>query len=331
MSDSQLGKSKMKDAALPMRFAAGAFALAVIGLLPGCPEQAHITVSIKPEAGAVETSSAGETAAETEAAGYGNLVGTVTYDGASGERPPLVTVGDPKVKPDDKAVCAATPIPDETLLVNSANKGLANVVIFLEKRPANIKPELAKPPSDPVLFDQKGCRFIPHVLTVQVGQPLLVVSDDAIPHNTHTNPNRNNTFNQVIKAHDRKGVACDYKKPESGPISVVCDYHSWMSAYHFPLDHPYVAVTDKDGKFKIEGLPAGKQAFNVWHERVPGTSHLLERKLQITIAADRDTTHDLSYGASKFAQAPSAVGRTIAYERLVKGGEIVVTQTEGQR
>lgn len=307
--------------------------LAVACLLTGCPEQAIVTVKMKSVAGAAQAQGSGEaaTAESTTAAGYGTLVGTITYDGDAKPLPPLVAAGDATLKPEDRAVCAAQAVPNESLVVNPTNKGLANVVVFLEKRPANIKPELAKPPTDPVFFDQKGCVFLPHVLLVQAGQPLLVISDDAIPHNTHTRPKRNSEFNQVIPPKDRMGKACDYKKSEPGPLSVVCDLHTWMKAYHFPLDHPYAAVTDKDGKFKIEGLPAGKHSFNVWHERGPGESQLLERKMQITIEVDQETAKDLSYGAGKLSGVPRTPRRAVAYERLLQGGEIVLTQTEGQR
>jgi hypothetical protein len=321
---------KLKVGNCGKRLALRSLGLCVLCLFAGCPEQQIVTVTIKPVAGAVEGATE-EAPVETAAKGYGTLVGTVTFDGTPKDFPPLVPQGGAGLKPEDRAVCAKEPVPDETLVVNPGNKGIANVVIFLEKRPGNIKPELAKPPGEPKTFDQKGCRFFPHVLVVQAGQPLLVKSDDPIPHNTHTRPKRNDDFNQTIKPNDRDGVPCDYKKPESAPITVVCDLHTWMKAYHFPTDHPYADVTDKDGKFKIEGLPAGKHSFNVWHERGPGDSRLLERKLQITIEVDKETTRDLNYGPAKFAVAPKNPRRAIAYTRLLDAGEIVVTQTEGRK
>jgi hypothetical protein len=316
----------MKIVGLQKRVLASCGALAFVSLLAGCPEQAIVTVTVKPVAGAGQAGGGEAVGESTTAAGYGSLAGTITYEGDAQPLPPLFAKGDPNVK--DAAVCAAEPIPNESLIVNPSNKGLANVIVFLDKRPANIKPELAKPPVDPVFFDQKGCVFHPHVLLVQSGQPLLVISDDSIPHNTHTRPKRNPEFNQLIAPKDRSGRPCDYKKAEPLPLSVVCDLHTWMKAYHFPLDHPYAAVTDKDGNFKIEGLPAGKLSFNVWHERGPGDSRLLERKLQITIDVDNETKKDLSYGAAKFAAAPSFIRRAVAYERLLEGGEIVVSQRE---
>lgn len=311
------------------RFAPLALGLLSLVVLAGCPQAQSVEVTIKKVAGADSAEKEGATE-DAAPAGFGNLLGTVTFEGAPKELPPIINAGDSSVK--DAAICAAAAVPDESLVVDPASKGIANVVIFLEKRPGTVKPELAKPPTDPVLFDQKGCRFMPHVLAVQVGQPLLVVSGDAIPHNTHTNPKRNDSFNKVIGADDRKGVPCDYKKSEPSPLSVVCDYHPWMKAYHFPVDHPYVAVTDKDGKFKIEGLPAGKHSFNVWHERAAGSGQMLERKLQITIEVDKDTTKDLTYGGTKFAAGSlTSPQRLVAFESLLSGGSISVSRKEGHQ
>jgi len=325
----KIEKCKLKIENLCQRVALSSLALCALCLFAGCPQAQVVTVTMKAAGGAAETASTEET--PTEAEGYGTLTGTITFEGAPKELPPLVAQGDPSLKPEDTKVCAAAPVPDESLVVNSSNKGIANVIIFLEKRPGNIKPDLAKPPTDPVYFDQKGCRFLPHVLVVQTGQPLLVISDDPIPHNTHTYPSRNSSFNKVISANERTGVPCDYKKPEAGPISVKCDLHTWMKGYHFPVDHPYVAVTDKDGKFKIEGLPAGKHSFNVWHERGPGGSQLLKRKMQIAIEVDKEATSDMTFGPTSFAAAPKSSSRAIAYERLLDGGELVVTRTEAPR
>ena len=106
-----------------------------------------------------------------------------------------------------------------------------------------------------MLFDQKGCRFLPHALLVQVGQTVQVVSDDPIPHNTHTYPGKNSQFNNLVGADDRKGLPLVYKSGEKQPFQVKCDYHAWMSAWHLPLDHPFAAVTGPDGSFRIENLP----------------------------------------------------------------------------
>lgn len=287
--------SRMVRLQFSLWLAAGWMFAGVVGCQPAAP----VTVHILADASAASTGGTSDSTAATTAEGYGNLIGTVTFEGSAPQLTPLVKAGAPGVK--DPEVCGVADVPNENLVVNPSNKGIANVVIFLDKKPANIKPELAATPTEPVLFDQKGCKFTPHVVAVRVGQPLLVLSGDAVAHNTHTFPGRNNTFNQAIPANERKGIPCPYTKPEAAPVRVVCDLHTWMKAYHFPVDHPYVAVTDADGKFRIEGLPAGKHVFKVWQEGAKDSNKLLDRKLEVTIEADKDTTKDLSYGANLFA------------------------------
>ena len=292
----------------------------------GCDQPQVITVTVKPaDDKAAEAAPAEASAASSAAGGYGNLIGTVKFDGAAPDLAALVRKGDTTKK--DAAVCAVEGVADESLLVNAETKGIANVVVYLEKRPKDIKPDLAKPPTTPVIFDQKGCRFFPHMLTVQIGQPLLVKSNDPIAHNTHTYPARNEGFNQVIKPGDRTGVPCTYTRAENTPIEVRCDLHTWMRAYHFPIDHPYVAITDAEGKFRIEGIPAGKQTFKVWHEK----GQLLERKLDVTIEADKDASHDLTYGKDRLAAAPVSGERAVAWSRLQQGGDLNFAQGEDNR
>src|SRR5262249_38289976 len=130
-----------------------AFAVCLLCLFAGCPEAQVVTVTMKTVEGALAAAAGEGDATVAEAKGYGTFSGTITFDGRVRTYPPLVAPGGAGLKPEDKAVCAAQPVPDETLVVNSANKGLANAVVFLDKRPANIKPDLAKPLTDAIKFD----------------------------------------------------------------------------------------------------------------------------------------------------------------------------------
>lgn len=257
----------------------------------GCkPQEVTVVIKSLPADQAGKTSD-GETN-DGEPTGWGNVTGTIKVKGAVSPLTPLVMKG---AAPKDPEVCGAETIPNEEVLVNKDNQGLANVVLFLDK-PRVVKPELQAPPKEPVVFDQKGCRFFPHMLIVRVGQLVLVKSGDAVSHNTHNNPTRNSEFNKTIPINDRVGVQLKYTRPEAAPIGVKCDLHPWMKALHFPIDHPYVAVTDENGKYKIEGLPAGKHTFIVWHEK----AQLLDRKLEVTIEPDKDTEKNVEYESSRF-------------------------------
>ena len=51
-----------------------------------------------------------------------------------------------------------------------------------------------------------------------------------------------------------------------GPITIKCDFHPWMTAHFFVMEHPFFAVTDQNGRFRIAGLPDGKYSVAAWHE-----------------------------------------------------------------
>jgi plastocyanin len=246
--------------------------------------------------------------AETEStesvtvAGYGGFSGSVVYEGAIPPPVILLTAGDPKVKPEERAVCAPDVMYDESLMIDGETMGVSNVLVFLDRKPAVIKPELVAPPETPAIFDQKNCRFIPHLFTVRVGQPVWVLSDDPIAHNTHTYPGRNSPLNTGIKPNAREAdaVRYTYTRPENSPFTVTCDFHSWMKAYHYTVDHPYFAVTDEKGTFRIEGLPAGEHEFNLWHERAAGNGQFLERRVRIVIEPDVNATREFKMSADKF-------------------------------
>lgn len=280
------------------------FFLLFLGTVAGCglAVTPPVEVVIKPaDDAATEVAASEQPAAPSESpsqgtpsesGGVSNLVGKIIYDGEVPKLPPVVTMGQ-DVK--DASVCAAATIPDESLEVDPESKGIRNVFVYLEKAPAGAAPVAAP---EKQIFDQKGCRFLPHSLIVRTKVPLLVLSDDAVGHNTHTFPQRNSGFNGAIGANDRKGVAILYTQSEREPFKVTCDVHPWMSAYHLPLDHGFAAVTDEKGEFVIKGLPAGEHTIKIWHE----AGKLLERGLKVNLKAGGGEPIVKKYLPAKFGK-----------------------------
>jgi len=220
----------------------------------------------------------------TADAQWGDVKGRVVLTGPVPEMKLIVKEGDNAVK--DAAVCAAQNIPNEELVVDPETKGIANVVVYLPKAPKDINPELKADPMVSVLYDQKGCRFLPHVALVQVGQQVQVINSDAIAHNTRGSPVKNQGFNIIISPNDKTGIQIPLKISESVPMQIGCDIHPWMRGWWVVTDHPYAAVTAADGTFSIKGLPAGEHEFRVWQEK----NGYIERKLKVVVKADTETT-----------------------------------------
>ncbi|MGL6074193.1 MAG: hypothetical protein ACRC8S_08530 [Fimbriiglobus sp.] len=160
----------------------------------------------------------------------------------------------------------------DIVVVDKASKGLKNVVVFI--RPDDndrkkqfpkemIKPELAKAAPKTHVVDQPCCQFEPRILAVRVGDGLEVKNTSKIAHNI--NYSGENPFNVNIPAGMAHKMAIPFVA-QNAPAPFACNVHRWMGGKIRVFDHPYFAITDKDGKFEIKDLPAGKWRVVYWHE-----------------------------------------------------------------
>ena len=79
-----------------------------------------------------------------------------------------------------------------------------------------------------------------------------------------------------------------------GIVRVFCDIHSHMSAFILVFSHRFFAVTDDEGRYRIEDVPPGTYTVVVWNERLPQASK------PVTIpAAGGTVTLDFSLRASR--------------------------------
>jgi hypothetical protein len=206
----------------------------------------------------------------------GTLAGTVALEGAAPPAAKIEVTKDPEVCGKEKAA--------PNLSIGTGN-GIANVVVVVQAAKGK---KLAPPPSNPVL-DQKACEFHPHVLAIPAGSTIDVKNSDGILHNIHTTSAVNAPVN-MAQPKFKPVIQLKVEKPE-WPIAVKCDVHGWMSAYLVSQEHPYYAVTDANGGFKIDDIPAGSYQVELWHEKlgkktVPATiTAKQESKVSWTLAA----------------------------------------------
>jgi hypothetical protein len=114
-----------------------------------------------------------------------------------------------------------------------------------------------------VVLDQKNFQYVPHVLALQVGQPLIVRNSDDHAHNIHLKCTVNPETNFAMMGIG-ENPPITFKAPEFFPIK--CDVHPWMDAEVGVFDHPYFAVTGDDGSFVIRNVPPGNYILAARHE-----------------------------------------------------------------
>ena len=210
--------------------------------------------------GAESSASSGAASEVVTGTGWGTLRGRFIYDGEPPQMQPY------NVNKDMEACTVGGQPPlQETLLVDSDSKGIANIAVFV--RNVSRVHESAQGGDEEVVFDQKECVFLTHVFPLTLGSTMVIKNSDPVGHNT--NIEGKNSFNQTIPV----GEFLNYtpQKEEAVPVSVRCSIHPWMLAYFLPRENGYVAVTAEDGSFEIANLPAGEDLeFQVWHESASG-------------------------------------------------------------
>lgn len=186
----------------------------------------------------------------------GTIKGKVTFSGKVPPRKIINTATDPGCREH------APPRTEEVVVAKDGS--LKNVVIYVKH--GLPKDQKFQASTEPVVIDQVGCRYTPHVTAVMVGQPLKVTNSDNTMHNVHGLPFENAGFNVVQQ---KKGAAnvFTFKSPEVPGFIMKCDIHAWMQSYVWVFDHPYFIVSGDDGTYSLPALPPGTYTIGAWQEK----------------------------------------------------------------
>ena len=206
--------------------------------------------------------------------------GKISFAGTAPARQPIRMTSDPN--------CAqpGAPATAETVIVGGGGE-LQNVFVYVKDGLGNL---VFPVPTTPVVLDQKGCRYTPHVFGVQLGQPVEVVNSDATLHNVHAVPKANREFNTGQPIQGMKTTHTFTAKEVMVPFK--CDVHNWMNAWVGVLDHPFHGVTGASGGFSLQGLPPGTYTVEAWHEKL-GT-----QTQSVTIGPSESKAITFSFGSA---------------------------------
>ena len=219
---------------------------------------------------------------ESAPIGSGVINGTVAFSGPAPAKIKIDTSMDPACE-----MGSSAPVYTEQYAV--ANGKLANVYVYVKDGPPAALQ--AGPISmQPVVLDQKGCQYQPHVIALMQGGYVEFRNSDITMHNIHTMPTQvGNETIDISQGPKGAPVRKQFARPEL-MIPVRCNNHPWMNAFINVSSTPYFAVTDANGHFSLAGLPAGSYTIAAVHEK------LGEKDIQVTVPATGTAKADFSFG-----------------------------------
>jgi plastocyanin len=153
------------------------------------------------------------------------------------------------------------------------NGAFADVVVWVANPPTNaIVPPVTRE------ITQRGCRYIPHVISARAGDPVFVSNGDDTLHNVRGQPHPPTGRSLFNIGQGMKGIRSEVKFPGPGRYTLGCDIHPWMECWVHVFPHGWHAVTDDAGRFALPALPDGTYELQAWHA---GFREPLRRNIEV--------------------------------------------------
>lgn len=251
---------------------AGHFVLALAFLICSCNQ------SPAPKPTQSQSSAPTPTPPSVDRSILGSISGIVSFKGTPPKLPSLDLSADP--------ACPTDPQPQDVVVIK--NGKLANVFVYVK---SGVGPATFTPPSEPVVLDQRSCRYFPHVIGLMMGQPLKVLNSDNAEHNVHPMPRNNKEWNESQMPRGQPMVRA-FQHPEL-MMPVRCNQHPWMEMYVNVMDNPFFAVSAEDGSFQIKDLPPGEYTLAAIHEKFG------EQTMKVTVAPKQSAQANFVFAAQK--------------------------------
>ena len=169
----------------------------------------------------------------------------------------------------------------EEIVVSAEDQGVQHAIISIGDMPETAIPRVEP---ETLVLDNSECRFSPHAAVMVAGSTLEAINSDPLLHTTHLYGPAE--LNISLPA---KGARSARRLERAGLYTVRCDVHGWMQAVIRVDLHPYHAVTDESGAFRIDGVAPGRYTLEAWHERL-GT-----REREVEVEAATTTTVIIEY------------------------------------
>jgi plastocyanin len=143
--------------------------------------------------------------------------------------------------------------------------GRRRSVVYLESAPRAAFDQRDEPRAK---LDQRNEAFVPHVLAVVAGTTVDFPNNDRTYHNVFSlSPTKPFDLGRYAVGRSK---AVKFDRP--GIVRVFCDIHSHMSAFILVFAHRHFAVTDDEGRYRLDNVPPGTYTVIAWNESAPSDS-----------------------------------------------------------
>lgn len=128
------------------------------------------------------------------------------------------------------------------------------------------------------VIEQRDKQFVPYVTAIQVGTSVTFPNRDSVRHDVYSLSPAKEFELPLYAGIPAEPVTFD----KEGFVTLGCSIHDWMVAYIAVLPTPYFQVTGKDGRTRLEDLPAGQYSVEVWQPLLKGAPEKFAQHVDLT-------------------------------------------------
>jgi plastocyanin len=216
---------------------------------------------------------------QIDVANGATITGTIHF---AGKAPAPIEID---MAQDPACSMAGTNMTEQTVVNHG---GLANVFVYVKDGLGNKVYPITR---TPVVIDQKGCRFVPHVSGAMVGQAVQFMNSDGTMHNVHMTPTA--PGNDAFDVSQGPNAGPDTRQFHAAELMIPlrCNNHPWMQGFLNVVSNPFFAVSDSEGHYTIKGLPAGTYTLVADHEQMG------QQSVTVTVGTKESVGKDFSFGS----------------------------------
>jgi hypothetical protein len=142
--------------------------------------------------------------------------------------------------------------------------GLANVFVHIKE---GLRARRFPISTNIAMMGPSNCFFEPYMAGVQVNQKLSLRSADDTTHTAHITPKSGSGNKELNITLPRRGEPREHLFSAAETlVQIRCDFHPWEFGYVGVVEHPFFAITDGNGVFRLpSGLTPGRYTLEAIH------------------------------------------------------------------
>lgn len=162
-------------------------------------------------------------------------------------------------------------------ITDARGRPVPDAVVVATAQGSTGQPDAAKP----AVMDQVAKAFVPSILVVRTGTPVIFPNSDTVAHQVYSFSSAKRFELGLYRGHPHPPIVLD----QPGLVVLGCNIHDNMVGYIYVTASPYFGKSDERGVWQMDALPSGEYDVTIWSARLPRDAASVKQHVRLTEVA----------------------------------------------